>query len=263
MDFKDIIFSKEGSVAIITLNRPNSFNALDLNLSEELVSALEICRNEQGIRAVILTGSGKAFCSGGDIRYFVQFAKTDPSEPIKQLLEPVNKIIMGIRQMPKPVIAAMNGPAGGAGMPLALSCDLRIASTQVKLKQAYTSLGLAPDAGWSLFTGLLAGFSRASEMIFLDPVYDAEQALAMGLVHRVVEPEKLMETARQMAEQLAGGATRSFAIAKANLNHAFQNLLERQLQVEQEGVLSASKTKDYQEGIEAFLSKRKPSFTGF
>lgn len=262
MDFKDILFSREGSMATITLNRPDSFNALDISLSNELAAALEICSSEQGIRAVILTGRGKAFCSGGDIKYFGKYAVTDPVKPIKELLEPVNKIILSIRQMPKPVIAAMNGPAGGAGMPLALSCDLRIASTLVKFKQAYTSLGLAPDAGWSLFVGLLAGFGRASEMIFLDPVYDAEQAFTMGLVHRVVEPEKLMDNARQMAEQLASGATRSFAIAKASLNHAFQGLLERQLQVEQAGVLSASGTKDYQEGLESFLSKRKPFFKG-
>jgi 2-(1,2-epoxy-1,2-dihydrophenyl)acetyl-CoA isomerase len=140
---------------------------------------------------------------------------------------------------------------------------LRIASRQAKFKQAYTSLGLAPDVGWSLWVGLLAGVGKASEMIFLDPVYDAEQAQAMGLVHRVVEQEELMTASNLMAEQLARGATQSFAIAKAGLNHAFLTLLERQLEVERQGVLSASLTGDYQEGLEAFLTKRKPSFKGF
>ncbi|HBC94976.1 MAG TPA: 2-(1,2-epoxy-1,2-dihydrophenyl)acetyl-CoA isomerase [Pelotomaculum sp.] len=263
MPFENILFAREGPVATITLNRPDTYNALAPNISSEMMAALEMCRKEQEIRAVVLTGSGKAFCSGGDIKYFEQFAGSNPAEPVRRLLEPLHRIVMDIRQMPKPVLAAINGAVGGAGMSLALSCDLRIASRQAKFKQAYTSLGLTPDVGWSLWVGLLAGFGKASEMIFLDPVYDAEQAQAMGLVHRVVEQEELMTASSLMAEQLARGATQSFAIAKAGLNHAFLTLLERQLEVERQGVLSASLTGDYQEGLEAFLTKRKPSFKGF
>ncbi len=263
MDYKDILFCKDGTVATITLNRPDSFNALSLNLTAEIIAALDQCRQEQEIRAVVLTGSGKAFCSGGDIKYFEQYYRTQPDEPVRRLLGPLNQLITGIRKLPKPVLAAINGAAGGAGMSLALSCDLRICSSNAKLKQAYTSIGLAPDGGWSLWVGLLAGFSRASEMIFLDPVYDAEEALAMNLVHRVVAPDKLMETAGQWAGKLASGATQSFAIAKENLNNAMLGLLDRQLETESQGVIKASLTSDYQEGLEAFLAKRKPIYKGY
>lgn len=262
MSFKDILFAKGDSIATITMNRPNSFNALNLSMSEEITTALEMCNKDREIRVVVLTGSGKAFCSGGDIKYFEQFAASEPDEPVHRLLDPLHRIVLNIRQMPKPVLAAINGAVGGAGMSLALSCDLRICSSQAKFKQAYTSLGLAPDVGWSLWVGLLAGFAKASEMIFLDPVYDAEQAYAMNLVHKVVEPEMLAETTRKWAQQLASGATRSFAIAKASLNHSLLTLLERQLEVERQGVLEASRTSDYQEGLNAFLTKRKPVFKG-
>ncbi|MDD4767363.1 MAG: enoyl-CoA hydratase-related protein [Desulfotomaculaceae bacterium] len=262
MSFKDILFCKDGAIATITLNRPASFNALDLNISNEICTALETCRSDRGIRVVILTGSGKVFCSGGDIKYFEQFARTDPGEPVRRVLEPLHRIILQVRQMPKPVLAVINGSVGGAGMSLALACDLRLCSSQAKFKQAYTSLGLAPDAGWSLWAGLLAGFARAGEMVFLDPVYDAEQALAINLVHKVVAPEELEEAARIWAKKLAAGATRSFAIAKENLNQALLALLERQLEVERQGVLNAAHTDDYQEGLEAFLQKRKPLFKG-
>lgn len=262
MSFKDILYTRDNAIATITMNRPNNFNALNLSMSEELNTALEMCGKDREIRAVVLTGSGKAFCSGGDIKFFEQFAAAEPDEPVHRLLEPLHRIVLNIRQMPKPVLAAINGAVGGAGMSLALSCDLRICSSQARFKQAYTSLGLAPDVGWSLWVGLLAGFGKASEMIFLDPVYDAEQACTMNLVHKVVEPEMLADAARKWAEQLAAGAPRSFAIAKAGLNHALLTLLERQLEVERQGVLDASGTSDYQEGLSAFLNKRKPVFKG-
>ncbi len=261
--FKEILFNKEGPVATITLNNPERYNALGPTISSELLSALVMCRKDREIRVVVLTGSGKAFCSGGDISYFEKFAVSDPSEPVRQLLDPLHRIVLEIRQMPKPVLAVINGAVSGAGMSLAFACDLRLCSSQARFKQAYTSLGLAPDVGWSLWVGLLAGFSKAAEMVFLDPVYSADQALAMGLVHRVVEPEKLEESARAWIEQLATGATHSFACAKADLNHAFLTLLERQLEVERKGVLEASTTSDYQEGLKAFRAKRKPDFKGY
>ncbi len=262
MTFKNIIFNREGSLATIIMNRPDSYNALDLSMSGEIVTALEVCRKEREIRAVILTGKGRAFCSGGDIKYFERYAGSDPGEPVRRLLEPLHRIVLDIRRMPKPVLAAINGAVGGAGMSLAFSCDLRIASQAAKFKQAYTSLGLVPDGGWSLWAGLLAGFGRASEMIFSDPVYDAHQAKDMGLVHRVTGPDQLMEEAYRWAGQMAAGPTRSFAVAKAGLNSAFLHLLEHQLETERQGVLSSAYTDDYQEGLKAFKAKRKPVFRG-
>jgi 2-(1,2-epoxy-1,2-dihydrophenyl)acetyl-CoA isomerase len=261
--FKEILLSKEGPVATITLNNPERFNALGPTISSELLNALGACRDDGEIRVVVLTGSGKAFCSGGDISYFEQFAGSDPTEPVRRLLDPLHRIVLEIRQMPKPVLAVINGAVGGAGMSLAFACDLRLCSSRARFKQAYTSLGLAPDVGFTLWAGLLAGFSKAAEMVFLDPVYSADQAHAMGLVHRVVEPEMLKEATIAWTEQLAAGATRSFALAKADLNHAFLSLLEHQLEVERKGVLSASTTVDYQEGLKAFRAKRKPVFKGY
>lgn len=263
MNFDSITFEREGPIATVVLNRPDFFNALNLDITNDIIKALEICRKDREIRVVVMTGNGKSFCSGGDIKYFEEYARTEPDEPIRQLLDPLHRMIFSIRQMPKPVLAAINGAVGGAGMSLALACDLRIASVRAKFKLAYTSLGLAPDGGCTLFLGLLLGFSKTCEMVFLDPVYDAEQALAMGLVHKIVEPEKFTEATRQWAEQLAAGATRSFAIGKNNLNQAFLTLLERQLEVERQGVLEASLTSDYQEGLEAFLTKRRAIFKGF
>ncbi|HOV79071.1 MAG TPA: enoyl-CoA hydratase-related protein [Bacillota bacterium] len=262
MSFKDIIFTKEGPIATILLNRPGSFNALNLGIAEDMAKALEICEKDREIRVVVLTGNGKSFCSGGDIKSFEEYAGTEPDKPIRQLLDVFHRVILDIRKMPKPVLAAINGATGGAGISLALACDLRIASALAKFKLAFTSLGLTPDSGSTLFLGLMVGFARTSEMIFLDPVYDAEQALAMGLVHKVVEHDRLMEATRQWAEQLAAGATRSFAAGKVNLNHAFLTLLERQLEIERRNVLKSSLTSDYQEGLEAFLTKRKAVFKG-
>lgn len=262
MSFNDIIFTKEGPIATIILNRPDNYNALNLSITNDIFKALEICGKDREIRVIVITGNGKSFCSGGDIKFFEEYAKTGPDEPIRQLLDPLHRMILDIRQMPKPVLAAINGAVGGAGMSLALSCDLRIASTQARFKLAYTSLGLAPDGGCTLFLGLMVGFAKTCEMVFLDPVYDAEQALSLGLVHKIVEPDKFADATRQWAEQLAAGATRSFAAGKVNLNHAFLTLLERQLEVERRGVLDTSLTSDYQEGLEAFLTKRKAVFKG-
>lgn len=262
MNFKEIIFIKEGPVATIKLNRPDNFNALNLSITNDIVNALNVCNKDREIRAVVITGNGKSFCSGGDIKFFGKYTGTEPDKPIRELLDPLHRLILEIRQMPKPVLAAVNGAVGGAGMSLALSCDLRITSTRAKFKLAYTSLGLAPDGGCTLFLGLAAGFAKTCEMVFLDPVYDAEQALAMGLVHKIAEPDKFAEAVRQLTEQLAAGATRSFAAGKANINHAFLSLLERQLEVERQNVLASSLTADYQEGLEAFLTKRKAIFKG-
>ena len=260
--FATISFSIENGVGWITLNRPERLNSLDITLGEEMVKALEICVGDQEIRAVVITGSGRSFCSGGDIKSFSEFLDTDPSEPLRQATKLLNKIIMEIRLMPKPVLAAINGTASGAGISIALACDLRIASESARFKQAYTAIGLVPDGAWCLWVSLLGGFSRASEMIFLDPVYDSKKALEVGFVHEVVAPEKLMETAREWAEKLAKGPTLAFTRAKEELNHAMLSLLERHLEVERQNMIMAAQTEDYKEGLRAFFAKRPPVFSG-
>lgn len=262
MNFENILFTVEQNVATIQLNRPETLNAVDLTTAVEVASILEQCSANRGIRAVVLTGTGKAFCSGGDVKYFAGFLEGDPTEPFRNLTHWLHRIIVTIRLMPKPVVAAVNGTAAGAGLSLALACDLRIAAADARFKQAYTGVGLVPDGAWSLWVSLLAGLGRASEMIFLDPLLDVDRALQMGLVHRVVPPEKLHEETMELAARLAAGPTRAYALAKASLNRAMLGLLEHQLEVERQAIVSAAGTKDFREGLAAFLAKRTPDFRG-
>jgi len=262
VELEYLSFEREKSVGWITLNRPERFNALDVAMSEELLKALEYCTKDREIRAVALTGAGKAFCSGGDVKYFSEYLEVDPGEPFRQVTKLLNRIIIELRLLPKPVLAVVNGVAGGAGMSLALACDLRIAATTAVFKQAYTSIGLVPDGAWNLWVSLFAGVGRASEMIFLDPVLCGKKAYELGLVNKVVEPEQLLTAAREWAEKLASGPTLAFARAKAELNHAVLGLLESQLEVERQGIMAAAQTEDYKRGLTAFLAKKTPQFTG-
>jgi 2-(1,2-epoxy-1,2-dihydrophenyl)acetyl-CoA isomerase len=250
MQFENILFEKAAQTVTITLNRPAAYNALNEALFKDLARALEICADDDDTRAVVLTGAGKAFCSGGDIAAFREEIDTNPSDPLRQLIKTLNVFIFGLRALPKPVIAAVNGAVGGAGMSLMAACDLRVCASSVRFRQAYTNLGLVPDGAWALTVGRLIGLNKAQELIFLDPVFDAEQALAWGLVNRVV------------ALRLAKGPTRSYAIAKENINHAMLDQLERQLERERSGMIRAAKTADYKEGLRAFFEKRPPVFSG-
>lgn len=180
----------------------------------------------------------------------------------RQLTKRLNRIIISIRRLDKPVIAGINGAVGGAGFSIAIACDLKIASSAARFRQAYTSVGLVPDGAWTLMAPLLAGFGRASEMVFLDPVIDASKALEFGLVNKVVNPEDLTNEVRQTAAKLAAGPTRSFAIAKNLLNDSLLHILERQLELEREGIIRAAATGDYGEGVESFFGKRTPGFKG-
>jgi 2-(1,2-epoxy-1,2-dihydrophenyl)acetyl-CoA isomerase len=170
--------------------------------------------------------------------------------------------IITIRSMPKPVIAAINGAIGGAGMSIAAACDLRVCAASVKLRAAYTSVGLVGDGGWTLSIPLLMGFGKAFELMLLDPMFDAKQALEWGFVNMVVEDAEFEKTAMSLAVRLAKGPTTAYAIAKENLNNAMEGLIEKQLELERMGMCSDAKTKDYIEGVNAFLEKRKPNFLG-
>ena len=260
MNFTNVIFEKSDQIAIIRLNMPESFNTLADDLKVDLLKALETCADDNDIKVVIITGSGKAFCAGGDINLFKESANT--SDRLRQGLKLVNLIIIGIRRMPKPVIAAINGATGGAGVSIAAACDLRICASSVKFRTGYTSIGLVPDGGWTLLVPRLIGFGKAMELILLDSPFDAEQALQYGLVNKVVAPERLEEEAYSIARKLAGGPSISYAIAKENFNHAMYGLLERQLELERDGMIKAGRTADSKEGFAAFLEKRKPRFVG-
>ena len=260
MTYSNLIYEKADQVAVIRLNRPDVFNAADIGLFEDLIKALEVCAVDDEVKVIIITGEGKAFCAGGDLAMFNDFP--DPGEGIRQLTKRFHFVISGIRRIPKPVIAMINGTAAGGGFSLALACDLRICASSAKFRQAYTSSGLAPDGAWTLLVPLLIGFGKASELAYLDPVFDAKEALAMGLVNKVVEDGELQQTTRQIALQIARGATVSYAIVKENFNDAMFGLLERTLEIERKGIIRAGKTNDAREGIAAFLERRKPIFKG-
>ncbi|MBN1612877.1 MAG: enoyl-CoA hydratase/isomerase family protein, partial [Deltaproteobacteria bacterium] len=262
MQFENLIVEKKEGVAIIRLNRPKAFNAVNLALSNDLIGALYACADDDATRAVIITGEGRGFCAGGDLAAFKDSLDDNPAAPIREVITAFNIAIQGVRSMPKPVIAAINGAAGGAGLSLAAACDLRICAAGAKFIQAYTGVALVPDGGWTLLVPLLIGFGRASELIFLNEPFDAAKALAWGLVHRVVEDGELGAAALEMAQSLAQGPTRAFAIAKENLNRAMQGLLASQLDQERAGICQAASTADYKEGVRAFFEKRPPSFTG-
>ncbi|GAW92978.1 enoyl-CoA hydratase/isomerase family protein [Calderihabitans maritimus] len=262
MDFKNIKFQVDEGVATITLDRPEFYNAINVPMAEELSRALELCNDSQ-IRAVIITGSGKAFCSGGDLKVMQEGVKTKQLDKvIGDITKVLHRAITDLRILPRPVIAAINGPAAGAGMSLALACDLRIASDTAKFRQAYTANGLVPDGGWTVFVPLLVGLGKASELVFTDPVIDAQEALQMGLVSKVVPPEELLVVAQEWGQKLAAGATFAFAQAKMLLNSFLLPTLETQLEKERQAMIAAGKSEDSREGILAFLEKRTPQFKG-
>jgi 2-(1,2-epoxy-1,2-dihydrophenyl)acetyl-CoA isomerase len=263
MEFKNVLFDRKGGVAVIRMNMPRTFNAFNMPLGTDLIQVLECCAYDETVRAVVLTGEGKAFCAGGDIGEFKLCLDSDPSRPLRELIPPFNRIINLIRRMPKPVIGAINGIASGGGMSLAVACDYRVAGVSAKFKQAYTSIGLSGDGAWELLVPLLIGFARATELVLFDPTVDAQKALDWNLVHMVVADDQLMETSMGLAGSLASGATKAFAVAKENLNHAMAGILDSQLRFELDGMVAlSSRTKDYQEGIKSFLERRRPEYVG-
>lgn len=260
MNFETIIFQKVGTVAKIKLNRPKEFNSVNFKMINELVNALEYCSEDEEIKVVILTGEGKAFCSGGDIKVFTEYFETDPSEPFRQIIKQVNLAVVLLRRMPKPVIASINGATGGGGIGIAAACDIRICASSAKIKPGYPTIGVVCDAGYSLIIPLLVGFGKAVEFLLLDKLINAEQALSWGLVNHVVEDTELEQFTNNMALKLAEGPAMAFAVMKNTLNQAMMGQLERQLELERISMANAAKTPDYIEGIKAFLEKRKPMF---
>jgi 2-(1,2-epoxy-1,2-dihydrophenyl)acetyl-CoA isomerase len=263
MKYSALFFQRQGQIAIITINRPDRLNSINAELCEELVSAIEICREDEGIRAVVLTGAGSAFSSGGDLKTAREMVGTSAqSYFFRDTTKTFHRLICDLRLLPKPVIASINGSLGGGGFSLALACDLRIAADNIKLKQSYTGIGLSPDGAFTLFAGALAGLGKTSELLFLDPVLSAEQALEMGLINKVVSIENLNVATLEWAEKLASGATRAFAVSKALLNKALLSNLESQLEMERQGIIESSLSNDFIEGITAFFEKRPPKFLG-
>ena len=246
-------------IAQLTLNRPESFNALDLPTARELTDALLQLGADTAVQGVIVTGAGRAFSAGGDIRR----AAAHPSGPaaaFHELATYVHVCVTEIRRMPKPVIAAITGVAAGGGFSLALACDFRVMAASAQLRQGFTSNGLCIDAGGTFTLPRLVGLARALEIAALDEPISAEQALAWGLVTRVADRETLLEEAQRLALAIAQKSLHSFSWSKRLLTDSFDTSWETQLEHERQGLVSCVAHPDGQEGIRAFLEKRAPQY---
>ena len=250
-----------GATVTITLNRPEVLNALNLSMIEALVKAIQACKDDDNVRALIITGAGRGFCAGGDMKAAWEHIQAggDPRHFFRDLTVPLHRAIADIRLIEKPVIAAINGSVGGAGMSLAAACDLRLAVESAKFRQAYTSMGLVPDGGWTIIVPQIIGAAKAMELLLVDPILDAKEALALKFVHEVVPDDKLQERARELATQLAQGPTTAFGGAKALVNAALFPALETQLERERQRLIAQGGTKDFLERLSAFLRRKETS----
>jgi len=258
MAYETIIYEKLNGVATITLNRPQALNAFTPKMNAEFQDALKDADEDRSIRCFLITGSGRAFCAGQDLKGRTPEQRGSLG---KSLRERYNPIILRLRRTEKIALAAVNGVAAGAGCNLALACDLRIASQEAKFIQAFVRVGLAPDSGGSFFLPRLVGLSKAMQLFLLGETVEAEEALRIGLVAKVVSAAELPKAAREMAESLARGP-RSIGLIKRALNRALLPDLEAHLEYEACLQEIAGRTADYDEGVRAFLEKRQPVFKG-
>lgn len=258
-----ILVTHDAGIRTITLNRPDRYNAVTEQMTTELQSALKDAGKDKSVRCLVLTGAGKAFCSGQDVGVMKErLEKGEPMDFAAALRRRYNPIVQALRTIEVPVIASVNGVAAGAGWSLALACDLRIASDKASFVGAFSKIGVIPDSGMTWLLPRLVGFAKALEIAWIGEPIPAAQALTLGLVHRVVEAEKLSEATNVLARQLADGPTKGLGLTKRALNAAYDNDLLQQLEYEAQLQGVAGHTKDHTEGVQAFLAKRAPNFTG-
>jgi len=260
---ENVIFEIKDGVGYITMNRPEAMNAMNAALLGELSEVLRKCRGDQAVRVLVLKGNGRAFCAGGDVRW-MQENQADSlwQAGFHSLVGQLNQVIMLIRNLPKPVIAAVHGFASGAGFSLALACDLRLAATGTRFNQAYVNLSLTPDGGSTYFLTMLLGPAKALELIFTGRMVDAKEALELGLLNEIVQEDELVSKAAEMATKLAQGPAIAYGQAKKLVYEAHRQALAEQLELEQESIVKASLSQDFREGLAAFSEKRKPVFKG-
>jgi 2-(1,2-epoxy-1,2-dihydrophenyl)acetyl-CoA isomerase len=254
-----VLVERRGATAIITLNRPQAMNAVDPQLGADLLAAVEAAADDDAVRAVVLTGAGRAFCSGADLKAGLPSADADLGVLLRERYHP---IIEGLRTMPKPVIASVNGPAVGIGLSFALACDLAIAAESAYFLLAFVNIGLVPDGGSSFLIPERVGFARAAEMALLGERVPARQALDWGLINRVVADADLQAETEDLADRLASGPTRSYAGSKRQLNAWQFARFRDQLELEASIQAEMGGSHDFFEGVAAFVEKRAPRFSG-
>jgi 2-(1,2-epoxy-1,2-dihydrophenyl)acetyl-CoA isomerase len=253
---------RRGAAAKLELNRPDRMNAWNAQLARDLLDALTSVGEDAGVRAVLLTGAGRAFSSGADLKESQSRDETGPHDLYSVLTERYHPLILGVREMPKPVVAAVNGAAAGIGLSLALACDLVLAAESAYFLLAFVNIGLVPDGGSSLLVPSRVGFARAAEMAMLGERIPARQAQEWGLINQVWLDEELPARAAELVDRLADGPTRAYAGIKRQLNNWLYQRMGEQLQFEARIQQEMGASGDFAEGVKAFTDKRQPRFTG-
>jgi 2-(1,2-epoxy-1,2-dihydrophenyl)acetyl-CoA isomerase len=263
MDYKCLIYEVSDHIATLTLNRPERLNALGDTLRDDLYEAVIRASEDADVRVVIVTGAGRGFCSGGDVKAMNEANEAGRRSALMDKIAPSrDKTVLAMRDSPKPIIAAVNGAAAGAGMNLALACDIRIASTNAKFGETFAKRGLHVDWGGTYFLPRIVGMAKACEMIFTGEMISAEEALRLGIVSELVEPEDLMECARGLAGRMASGPPIAIRLAKRALYKSLDSDLRQSLEFETHAQNICRETNDAKEGIRAFVEKRAPEFKG-
>jgi 2-(1,2-epoxy-1,2-dihydrophenyl)acetyl-CoA isomerase len=258
-ELETLLVDRVGGVQTITLNRPDALNSFNASMKRELLEVLKAAARDTDVRCLILTGAGRAFSAGQDLKERQAPGAADLAE---ELREHYNPIVRGLRRLEKPIIAAVNGVAAGAGCSLAIACDIVIAAENARFIEVFTKVGLVPDTGSTWFLPRLVGYARAAEMVFTAEPVDAATAERIGLINRVVPSERLMPEARALAERLAAAPPLALALAKRALNRALESDLDSALDHEAQLQGIAGRSQDHAEGVAAFIEKRPPRFTG-
>ncbi len=261
MDYDFIRYVADQGVATITLSRPDVLNSFNRRMAQEAQQALARARDDASVRALLLTGNGRAFCAGQDLGEATagEPGSIDLGDIVRTHYTPM---VLAIREMEKPVVCAVNGVAAGAGANLALACDIVIAAEEASFIQSFSKIGLVPDTSGTFFLPRLVGHARATALMFLGDKVHAKRALEWGMIHDVVPGTVLLDTALALARQLAAMPTRAFALTKKALNASWTNDLRAQVALEEDLQRQAGRSHDYAEGVRAFLDKRKPTYSG-
>lgn len=262
MSYDQIDITEDNGITTITLNRPEKLNALAGHMRRDLAEALEAAGSDRTVHVVVITGVGRAFCSGGDVAAMADLIERQDADEFSRLLGSARRVVTAIRHMSKPVIASINGPAIGAGFNLALACDLRIASSNATFGQSFAKVGLHPDWGGTYFLPRLVTPNKACEMFFLGDSITAEEAQRLGLINFVVAPSELETETRKLAERLREAPAIAIAAAKQAVYMSHSAELEEMLRYETEAQMRCFDSDDGAEGVRAFLEKRPPKFTG-
>ncbi|HEX9631028.1 MAG TPA: enoyl-CoA hydratase-related protein [Gemmatimonadales bacterium] len=262
MAYENVLVEVADRVGTLTLNRPDKLNAFAGTMRREIADAIRGLAGDDGVRVIVVTGAGRAFCAGADIGYMKELTASRDVAAFRALVEAGREVVTVVRATPKPVIASVNGPAAGGGANFALACDLRIASDQASIGQTFNRIGLHPDWGGTFFLPRLVGASRALELIFGADMVSADEALRLGLFSRVVPHDQLAAATREVALGLARKPPRALALAKKAVYASDRHSLDDQLDMELAHQLSCFQSEDAREGLAAFLEKRAPEFRG-